>query len=257
MQTSNDLDKIAPALVKAQSELKHAVKDSENAGFKSGGKASRYADLSSVWDAAKPVLTANKLAALQDVVSNEDGMGVRTRLLHESGQWIEFDPPMIPLAKKDAHGAGSVLTYGRRYSLSAALGVVADEDDDGNAAVQQTPAARVADAQPQRQADMPDPTKVKNGPGISEAKNWVREHIRTLNGCGNPEELMEAIEAVKPRYIKVCGLFPNLWTGPDGTGLRGEAQKMATAYECRPDFDKFIKTVEAAAVALSQPQAAE
>lgn len=252
MQTSDAIDKIAPALVKAQSELKHAIKDTGNEAFKRNGKAMKYADLTSVWDAAKPVLTTNKLAALQDVVSNENGMGVRTRLLHESGQWIEFDPPMIPLSKKDAHGAGSVLTYGRRYSLSAALGVVADEDDDGNAAVQ-SPTARVADAQPKPV----EIDKVKNAPGVSEAKTWVRGHIHDLNGCGSPDELMEQITAAKPRYVKICGVYPNLWTGPDGTGLRGEAQKMATAYECRNAFDKFIKEVEAAAVALSQPQAAE
>lgn len=113
------------------------------------------------------------------------------------------------------------------------------------------------DGAPVKGAVAVDPTKVKNAPGISEAKNWVRDHIRDLNGCGSPDELLETISEAKPRYVKICGVYPNLWTGPDGTGLRGEAQKMATAYECRPAFDKFIKEVEAAAVALQQPQAAE
>jgi hypothetical protein len=134
------------------------------------------------------------------------------------------------------------------------LGVVADEDDDGNAAAQ-SPIARVADAQPAKAPA--DPITAKNAPGISEAKNWVREHIRELNGCGNPDELMETIEGAKPRYIKVCGIYPTLWMGPDGSGLRGESMKMATAYECRPAYDKFIKAVESAAEALKQPQAAE
>jgi hypothetical protein len=40
----------------------------------------------------------------------------------------------IPVTKQDAQGYGSAMTYAKRYSLAAALGVVADEDDDGNAA---------------------------------------------------------------------------------------------------------------------------
>jgi hypothetical protein len=37
--------------------------------------------------------------------------------------------------KKDAHGIGSAITYGKRYSLCAAMGVAPGEiDDDGNAA---------------------------------------------------------------------------------------------------------------------------
>ncbi len=39
------------ALVQAQAELKHAVKDSTNPHFRS-----KYADLGAVWDAAKPAL---------------------------------------------------------------------------------------------------------------------------------------------------------------------------------------------------------
>src|SRR4051812_19140438 len=129
MQTSSEINLVAAAVVKAQGEIKSAVKDATNPHFKS-----KYADLGAVWDAARAALKANDLAALQDAVSNDGAVGVRTRLLHKSGQWMEFEPAMIPLSKRDAQGMGSALTYGRRYSLSAALGVVADEDDDGAAA---------------------------------------------------------------------------------------------------------------------------
>ena len=40
----------------------------------------------------------------------------------------------MPVSKADAQGYGSALTYARRYSLSAAAGVAAELDDDGNAA---------------------------------------------------------------------------------------------------------------------------
>lgn len=124
-----------------------------------------------------------------------------------------------------------------------------DSDHDKDGTPVKTPTAA-----PAKPAEV---DKVKNAPGVSEAKIWVREHIRELNGCGDPDNLMEIITGAKARYVKICGVYPALWTGPDGTGLRGEALKMATAYECRPAFDKFIKEVEAAAPALNQKEAAE
>jgi hypothetical protein len=64
------------------------------------------------------------------------GVSVTTRLLHSSGQWIQFEPLSVPMSKADAHGVGSATTYARRYALGAALGLVA-EDDDANHATQQ------------------------------------------------------------------------------------------------------------------------
>jgi len=245
MQTSEKIDLVAAAVVKAQSQITHAIKDSTNPHFKS-----KYADLGSVWDAAKPALVANDLAALQDVVSNERGMGVRTRLLHKSGQWIEFDPPMIPLEKNNAQGAGSVLTYGRRYSLSAALGVVADIDDDGNAA-SASPGNGVADAQSTAKI-----AAVKNAPGISEARSWVREHIRDLENSESGDDFIAKIVVATARWTKICAIYPGLWEGPDGGGLLGEGKRLSTIFECRTEFDKFVKQIEAAAADLQQPNMA-
>jgi len=247
VQTSNTLSKIAPAVVKAQSELKHAVKDSTNSAFKNGNKASKYADLGAVWDAAKPVLTANKLAALQDVVSTPEGMGVRTRLLHESGEWIEFDPPIIPLDRRNAHGAGSVLTYGRRYSLSAALGVVADEDDDGNAASQGNGETHRTTGE-----RLPDPTQGKNPPGISAVKVEVREVMREIHACSDWEQLLALLNERKPLFIKVATIFTNEWTGPDGTGLRGEALKVATQLGNPKAMEAWLSKCEQAKAPIQQ-----
>lgn len=129
MKTSDAIDKLAPAIVKAQGAIKPAVKDSENPHFRS-----KYADLSAVWEAVRETLHANGLAVIQLPVHVEDErVHLTTRLVHSSGQWIE-ETASIPVAKRDAHGFGSGYTYLRRYALSALLGVVADEDDDGNAA---------------------------------------------------------------------------------------------------------------------------
>lgn len=128
MKTSEAIDQIATALAVAQSKMKAAVKDSTNPAFKS-----KYADLTSVWEACRDALTANGISAIQDVARPNGHVEVTTRLLHKSGQWIEFGPLSMPIDKPNAHGVGSATSYARRYALSAAVGVVQD-DDDGNAA---------------------------------------------------------------------------------------------------------------------------
>lgn len=130
MKTSEQINEIAAALAKAQGEMKPAVKDATNPHFKS-----KYADLAANVEAARGPLSKHGLSYIQEPVTTERGIAVTTRLLHSSGQWIEFDALTVPLSKVDAHGVGSATTYARRYALGAALGLVA-EDDDGNAAVQ-------------------------------------------------------------------------------------------------------------------------
>lgn len=129
MNTSEQINEIAAALAKAQAAMKPAVKDANNPAFKS-----KYADLTSVWEACRGPLSANGIAALQDVTMLDGKVAVTTRLVHSSGQWLEFGPLPVPSAKADAHGVGSATSYARRYALSAAVGIVAD-DDDGNGAV--------------------------------------------------------------------------------------------------------------------------
>src|SRR5262249_10874433 len=117
-----------------QSLLKPAVKDAVNPAYRS-----KYADLTAVWEACREPLTQCGLAVWQDVTNGDGGISVLTRIAHASGQWVEFGPLTVPLAKQDAHGVGSATSYAKRYALSAAIGVVAEEDDDGNAAVAPTP----------------------------------------------------------------------------------------------------------------------
>jgi hypothetical protein len=128
VKTSDQITEIAAAMVKVQSSMAPAVKESTNAHFKS-----KYADLTAVWNACRKPLTDNGLSVWQDVTSPDDGVAVTTRIVHTSGQWIEFGPLVVPLAKKDAHGVGSATSYAKRYGLAAAVGVTTD-DDDGNEA---------------------------------------------------------------------------------------------------------------------------
>lgn len=128
MNHSESLANIGAALSKAQAAVKIAVKDSVNPHLKS-----KYADLGSVFDACRDALAENGLSVVQMPVSDEPGyIALETMLLHASGEFIS-SRARVRLQKDDPQGAGSGLTYLRRYSLSAALGVVSD-DDDGHAA---------------------------------------------------------------------------------------------------------------------------
>ncbi len=131
MSQSETINELAAALSKAQGEMQAAIKDKINPFFKSS-----YADLGSVWDAARPVLSKYGLCVMQTTEMTADGARIVmvTTLAHVSGQWAKSYLPLNP-AKNDSQGIGAALTYLRRYSLSAIVGVVCDEDDDGETAV--------------------------------------------------------------------------------------------------------------------------
>ena len=135
---SPTIGKLALALSKAQGELEGAAKDSENPFFKS-----KYADLESVWDACRDLLASNGLAVAQFPGTYSDldkSMSLTTILTHASGEWINQEMS-VPVTKPDAQGAGSALTYMRRYALAAVVGVV-QADDDGNAASSPKPVVK-------------------------------------------------------------------------------------------------------------------
>lgn len=145
MRTSNEIGKISSAFVSAQSDMNGLKKDGKNPFF-----SSNYITLDSILEYVRPILTAHGIALLQTnsgVIQNAEadiiGLTVTTRLLHTSGEWIENEVtlPVIPRTDRsgkslplDPQSLGSGLTYGRRYALTALLGIGAETDDDGNAA---------------------------------------------------------------------------------------------------------------------------
>lgn len=129
MQTSETIADLATALAKAQAQIKPASKDATNPHYKS-----RYADLPAVWEACRKPLTDNGLSVIQMPVDAGEGrVGLTSILLHTSGQYVS-STVSTKLTQDSAQGLGSALTYLRRYALAALVGIVADEDDDGNAA---------------------------------------------------------------------------------------------------------------------------
>ena len=128
MKSSATIGELAKALCLAQSDFGIAIKSKENPFFKS-----KYADLQTIWGAVKPALTKNGLSVVQ-LPGGGDGTAIclTTVLLHSSGEWISDDGVVMRPAKQDPQGIAAALTYAKRAGLQAVLGVVADEDDDGN-----------------------------------------------------------------------------------------------------------------------------
>lgn len=143
MEKSESIGALAAALAKAQGQAKGALKENSNPFFKS-----KYADLASVVAAIREAFSSNGLAYTQIMhhTGNQD-VAVETVLLHSSGEWMSCGVLVLPVTKADAQGVGSAVTYARRYSLQAAVGIAA-EDDDGNAAAHAAPPAtdKIADA---------------------------------------------------------------------------------------------------------------
>ena len=122
---SPQLDKLSEALAKAQSEMEGAKKESTNPFFKSN-----YADLHSVIKSAFPHLSKYGLSVSQGNEIVPGAVCVTTTLLHSSGLWLR-SKVKLPLSKVDAQGVGAAITYGRRYGLSAMVGI-GQYDDDAN-----------------------------------------------------------------------------------------------------------------------------
>jgi hypothetical protein len=142
---------LSKALVAAWAELGNLTKGkTANAGTYSYA----YSDLGDLLEMARPVLAKHGLALIQPITRNGGGsIVIDTCVLHTSGQRMSW------LFEVQATGSpqqiGSAITYGRRYSAQAALGV-ASEDDDGQAAAKAAPIAA-----PQRVTSGPTPEQTK------------------------------------------------------------------------------------------------
>lgn len=90
----------------------------------------------------------------------------------------------------------------------------------------------------------PEPAPVKNAPGITEARKWVDGHMRELHASEDGVALMATIAAVVDRWYRIKNVYPSLWQGPNGSGLYNEARKAAAVYQCIPEYDAFIKSLD-------------
>jgi hypothetical protein len=125
MKSSESLANLGAALAAAMGEIQNVSKDRAGYGYK-------YADLAQVLDLARPVLSKHGIAVIQAPHNEGGGIAVTTRLIHASGEWLEETlilPVEITKNLSAAQASGVVITYARRYSLAAMVGI-AQEDTD-------------------------------------------------------------------------------------------------------------------------------
>ena len=176
MLKSESIAALAKAIALSQLHVENAMKSSTNPHFKS-----KYADLAEILNTVRPVFSANGIAIVQTPTFESGVASVATMLCHESGEFIR-SICSSPVSKQDAQGIGSALTYLRRYSLAAMCGI-AQEDDDGQHAVQepqtqrQAPSRKLSNAE--REMGVAD---MKGAPDEAALKQvWADYHAMAKN----------------------------------------------------------------------------
>ena len=167
METSDKIIEISKALIEAQEELKNIPCTKENPFYKS-----MYAPYDKILENSKPVLKKHGLVVIQTLSTNDDlTVNITTLMLHSSGEWIK-DTLRLKPTKTDPQGFGSAITYGRRYSFSAFLNIVGEEDDDGN----------------DSSDDSANKNNKKQDP-VANIKNQITEEIKTAKSLLTDKEL--------------------------------------------------------------------
>lgn len=130
-----EIDKLSAALVAFQSQVGPVSKTkTARVRMKAGGEYTYdYADLADVIASTKDARTAAGLAVIQMPTGGDGEIVIVTTIVHTSGQWMRSSLKMRA-TDSSPQAIGSLITYGRRYSYSAALGICTEADDDGNAA---------------------------------------------------------------------------------------------------------------------------
>lgn len=132
---SEQINEIAAALVKFQAavsnpsrsrevEVKGKTRDGKDFCYKF-----KYAPLDAIIDHIREPLTNNGLAFVQGFSHPNGATVLDTIITHESGQWIQSSIP-LPQLGNQAKDLGAAITYTKRYALTAALGIAAEEDND-------------------------------------------------------------------------------------------------------------------------------
>lgn len=143
MKMSESISELSKALAKFQEEVKQPFRDADNPFFKS-----KYVPLENVVESIHDIAPKHGISFTQYPLNDENGrVGVATLLMHESGEWIEFPPVFFEAEKQTPQGYGALITYIKRYSLSAIFGITSDQDDDANESSNLTSAPLASDKQ--------------------------------------------------------------------------------------------------------------
>jgi hypothetical protein len=159
--------KVCAALVAAQADLRNPPKDKT---ANTGTYSYKYADLASILDLVRPTLAKHGLAITQDVVMQDGRLLIYTRLIHASGECLDFGP-LAGQVGTSWQQTGGGITYARRYALQAVLGLQSEDDTD--AAPEAPPAKAKQRLQAVEQAKASDEDVARWLDLIAAASTWV------------------------------------------------------------------------------------
>ena len=230
MKTSDTTSELAAALLAAQKELRNPGFDSDNPHFKS-----RFVSLAGLRNATLPVLLKHGISVTQSIEGGEGWVSCTTRLWHSSGQWADYGPFQVPLGKNDAQVACAAATYARRTSWQSAVGVVGDDDDDGETVVGRGAAAAHRPKAPAKaqgapaNADFPPTSepigtphkpaqKPSASPGLPDC--WTKDDdVALAKVVGKLGKEMAKEKAATFGFRKEDGLFKNYGLSGDDLAL--------------------------------------
>jgi hypothetical protein len=151
---SEERGEIFAAMAKAQASMgKLVASKTAEVKMKAGGTyAYSFAGLPDTLEACLAAFNAQGCPVIQTPVVMNNGVEITTTIGHTSGQWVMSAPLFVPAQAKGAQDVGSAITYARRYSLQAMVGL-SPADDDGKAA--QDAAPESWDRAPRRRAETP------------------------------------------------------------------------------------------------------
>lgn len=130
---------ISAAIAKSWSQIETPKHNSTvKVTTKNGGSYSfDYTDLNGIFEAVREVYKEHGIAIVQNSYTEVTPNGllacVETMFLHSSGEWVKSYPIKF-VAAQSMQDFGGQITYMKRYSLSAMLGIATEKDDDANGA---------------------------------------------------------------------------------------------------------------------------
>ena len=181
---SESIKNLASAQVKVQKEIEDMAHDSKGYGY-------NYTSYDALVKYLRPLLTKHGISFVQMPVGSDAEIGVETLYMHTSGEWVRSGM-MTPIAESKSmniyQSVGSAITYFRRYSLSAFVGIASDADNDVKAIE--------VDDKPIKKAT-PKPKKVEKveGASISATDTVILRGMCKGLGDDTKEKVREGLES--------------------------------------------------------------
>jgi len=193
MNQSEKVDLLFAAIVKLQGKIEGAKKDASNPFFNS-----RYADLESCWEAVRLPLQECSLCVIQMGGIEAGEPGLYTTVGHTSGQYMTGFMPLT-MKTEDPQAQGSAITYNRRYSLCAALGLI-QIDDDAEKAMNSGPRPQMSTTQSQPQQS------VESQQGPKPIPRWTPPTPVVSHSCSHCNSLNTMVDRYNQNelYCKDC-----------------------------------------------------